>query len=88
MLHVNISAGAILKFIKVHTYGTDPVHLESAKFKGLVGIIILRMLGWREQKNLSFENAALYIKHSGLSNIRVVLNRLQINLQNFFSYGL
>ena len=36
MLHVNILEDAILKFIKVHTYGTDPIHLKSTKFKGSV----------------------------------------------------
>ena len=36
MLHVNILEDAILKFIKVHTYGTDPIHLKSTKFIGSV----------------------------------------------------
>lgn len=68
MLHVNILAGAILKFIKVRTYGTDPVHLEFTKFKGLV---LLSSECWDEESKkkfffLSFENV-LYIKHPGLA---------------------
>jgi hypothetical protein len=36
MLHVNILAATILKFIKELSCGTDPVHLASTKFKALV----------------------------------------------------
>lgn len=36
MFHVNILAYTILKFINELSYGTDPVHLSSTKFKALV----------------------------------------------------
>lgn len=91
MLHVNILAGAILKFIKVRTYGTDPVHLEFTKFKGLV---LLSSECWDEEskKKFFFCLLKMYFISStlgSLSNIRgVVLSCLQISLQNFFSYGL
>lgn len=51
MLHVNILAGAVLKFIKVHTYGTDPVHLESTKFKGFV---LLSEKCWDEESKKKY----------------------------------
>lgn len=73
MLHVNILAGAILKFIKVHTYGTDPVHLEFHKVQRLGWYYHLGNAGMKEENKLSFENIVLYIKHPGLSNIRRVI---------------
>lgn len=71
MLHVNILSGTILKFIKAHTYGTDPVHLESTKFKDLV---LSCSECWDEknetkQKTVSFENenVVLHMKYPGLT---------------------
>lgn len=51
MLHVNILAGAILKFIKLHTYGTDPVHLEFHKVQRLGWYYHLGNDGMKEEKN-------------------------------------
>lgn len=87
MLHVDILAGTILKFIEVYTYGTDPAHLEFHQVQSLGWYYHLGNDGMKEKK-MSFENIVLYIKHPGLSNIRrIILSCLNINLKNFFLIG-
>ena len=85
MLHVNILEDAILKFIKVHTYGTDPIHLKSTKFIGSVSYFQNTGVKKAKKKKKSLESVVLYIKHSRFSIIGgVILSCLHINLENIF----